>query len=125
AAAGPFETAHISAKNDAVIALRQAADDVSLVTSIDNRSVAAFVTLRDAAENVIASERSELAEKAGPLGAARLEVEAFARSLAPGVLLEFDWNPIVNGAGSHGSMGGLATWWWDEPDRAVIELSDS
>ena len=52
-------------------------------------------------------------------------MEAFARSLAPGVLLEFDWGPLVNGAGYNGSMGGYTTWWWDDPGRAVIQLSDS
>ena len=41
------------------------------------------------------------------------------------MLIEFDWSPVVNGAGYGGSMGGLTTWWWDEPDRALIELSDS
>ena len=124
-AAGPFETAHISAKNDAVIALRDAASAASAVTVIDSAAVDSFTALQAAADDVVASEKAELAEKAGPLLSARLEVEAFARSLAPGVLLEFDWNRIVNGVGEGGSMGGLTTWWWGGADRAVIELSDS
>lgn len=124
-AASAFETAHISARNDDVIALRTAASAVAATTTLDDTSVASFLSLQDAAAQVVASEQAELAEKAGPLANARLEVEAFARSLAPGVLLEFDWNPIVNNAGTNGSMGGLTTWWWDEPDRALIELSDS
>lgn len=123
--AAPFETAHISAKNDDVIALRNAAASVSELTTLDARSVSSFTALQNAAGQVVASESAELAEKAGPLQGVRLEVEAFARSLAPGVLLEFDWSPVVNGAGYNGSMGGLTTWWWDEPDRALIELSDS
>lgn len=125
AAAGTFEAAHISAKNDDVIALRDAASAASLTSALDDTAVSAFQALQDAAAQVVASEQVELAEKAGPLQAVRLEIEAWARSLAPGVLLEFDWNPIVNDAGSNGSMGGLTTWWWDEPDRAVIELSNS
>lgn len=125
AAAAAFETAHISAKNDDVIALRNAAAAVSELTTLDDTSVGSFTALQDAAGQVIASENAELAEKAGPLRGVRLEIEAFARSLAPGVLLEFDWSPLVNGAGYNGSMGGLTTWWWDDPDRAVIELSNS
>lgn len=123
--AGGFEAAHIAARNDDVIALRDAASTASSVTALDQRAVDAFIGLQDAAAQVVASEQAELAEKAGPLQQVRLEIEAFARSLAPGVLLEFDWNAIVNGAGGRGSMGGLTTWWWDEPDRALIELSNS
>ena len=124
-AAAPFEAAHLSAKNDDVIALRSAAETASGATSLDSAAVDTFVALQDAAAQVVTGEKAELAEKAGPLRGVRLEIEAFARSLAPGVLLEFDWNPIVNNAGYNGSMGGLTTWWWDEPDRAVIELSNS
>lgn len=124
-AATDFEAAHISAGNDAVIALREAATTAAGASTLDDTAVSSFVALQDAATQVVASEKDELSEKAGPLQTARLEIEAFARSLAPGVLMEFDWNPIVNGAGSNGSMGGLTTWWWDEPDRAVIELSNS
>lgn len=124
-AAPAFESAHLSAKNDAVIALRDAASRASGTTLLDASAVETLVSLQDAAAQVVATEQAELAEKAGPLQAARTEVEAFARSLAPGVLLEFDWNQIVNNAGYNGSMGGLTTWWWDDPDRAVIELSNS
>lgn len=124
-AAASFEGAHISARNTDVIALRTAATAASGASTLDDSVVTGFVALQDAAAQVVAGEKAELAEKAGPLRDVRLEIEAFARSLAPGVLLEFDWNPIVNNAGYNGSMGGLTTWWWDEPDRAVIELSNS
>jgi hypothetical protein len=124
-AASSFEAAHVSAGNDEIAALRAAALDVASLTSLDPEAAAAFGALQDAAARVLSSEQAELAEKAGPLLSSRLEVEAFARSLAPGVLLEFDWSPVVNGAGTDGSMGGLTTWWWDDPDRAQIQLSDS
>lgn len=124
-AASPFEAAHISAKNDAVIALRESATDLAGVTTIDQDAVTSFADLQDAAAQVVSSEQVELAEKAGPLLENRLAIEAFARSLAPGVLLEFDWNRIVNGVGDNGSMGGLTTWWWSTPGHAVIELSNS
>lgn len=124
-AASAFETAHVSARNDAIITLRDAATEASTITTIDDTAATAYTALQDAAAQVVATETAELAEKDGPLRGARLEIEAFARSLAPGVLLEFDWAPIVNGAGNNGSMGGYTTWWWDDPGRAIIELSDS
>ncbi|MCT1479971.1 hypothetical protein [Microbacterium sp. p3-SID336] len=123
--AAAFEAAHPSARNDAVIALRDAAADAAAVTVVDDTTATAYVALQAAATQVLTTEAAELAEKAGPLQRARLEVEAFARSLAPGVLLEFDWAPTVNGAGANGSMGGYTTWWWDQPGRAIIQLSDS
>lgn len=126
AAAPAFEAAHVSARNLDVIALRDAAEDVSYyATDLNDDAVQAYVGLTAAAGQVVASEQAELAEKAGPLMAKRLEAEAFARSLAPGVLLEFDWAPIVNGFGTGGGMGGLATWWYGDPGYATIALSDS
>lgn len=125
ATAGGLESAHVSARNDSVIALRGAVEDVSATVALDAQAVDAFSSLQVASARLVESENAELAEKAGPLLSARLEVEAFARSIAPGVLLEFDWAPIVNGYGYDGGMGGYTTWWWDEPGRAVIELSDS
>ncbi len=124
-AAAGFEKAHLSARNEAVIALRNAAADAAATTTLDAAAATTYLSLQGAAAEVVATEAQELAEKAGPLQNARLEIEAFARSLAPGVLLEFDWAPVVNGAGYNGSMGGYTTWWWDDPDRAIIELSNS
>lgn len=120
-----FEAAHLSARNDAVIALRTAAADAAATTAVDDTAATAYLALQTAASQVVATESAELAEKSGPLMGARLEIEAFARSLAPGVLLEFDWAPVVSGAGDNGSMGGYTTWWWDDPGRATIELSNS
>ena len=120
-----LESAHISARNDNVIALREAAEIATATIVIDQQAADSFSSLQTAAAQLIESENAELAEKAGPLYNARLEIEAFARSIAPGVLLEFDWAPIVNGYGNDGGMGGYTTWWWDEPGRAVILLSNS
>ena len=78
-----------------------------------------------AATAVQASHAAEEAEKAGPLYEQRTAVEAFARSIAGGVLLEFDWAPVVNGYGSGGSYGGTATWNVDDGGFSSIALSDS
>ncbi len=124
-AATAFEAAHLSARNDAVIGLREAATAAIATTTIDDVAVTTYSTLQSAAALVVSTEAEELAEKSGPLMNARLEIEAFARALAPGVLLEFDWAPVVNGVGYNGSMGGYTTWWWDDPGRSVIQLSNS
>lgn len=125
AAASGFEAAHLSARNDAVIALRDAAADATAATTLDEGTAAVYLALQTAAAQVVATESEELAEKAGPLLNARLEIEAFARSLAPGVLLDFDWAPVVSGAGYNGSMGGYTTWWWGDSGRATIAFSNS
>ncbi|WP_010204673.1 hypothetical protein [Salinibacterium sp. PAMC 21357] len=126
-AAGPaFEAAHLSARNDQVIAFRVAREDLDVFANgVDSASVDKMEILAAAAIAVTVSEQAELAEKAGPLEAQRFAAEAFARSLAGGVLLEFDWSPIVNGYGQGDSLGGLTTWWSQGDNRAVIELSDS
>ena len=124
-AAPGFEGAHLSARTETVIALRDAAAEATAATAVDEDAATAYLALQDAAAQVIATENEELAEKAGPLLDTRLEIETFARSLAPGVLLDFDWAPVVSGAGYDGSMGGYTTWWWGEKGRATIALSNS
>lgn len=51
--------------------------------------------------------------------------EALARSIAGGVLLEFEWQPMVNGCGDGGSAGGLATWNSGHGGYSTITLSNS
>lgn len=124
-AAGAFESAHVSARNTDIIALRRAAERLSRAAALDATSAEAYAELESAAAQMLSSEQAELAEKQGPLHDARVEIEAFARDLAPGVLLDFDWSPLVNGYGEADSMGGYATWWYGEPGYANLELSDS
>ena len=125
AAADAFETAHVSARNVDIIALRHAAGWLTDAVDLDASVTDAYVELEGAASQMLASEQAEIAEKQGPLYDARIEIEAFARGLAPGVLLDFDWSPLVNGYGESDSMGGYATWWYSDPGHANIELSDS
>ncbi|MGB4134981.1 MAG: hypothetical protein WA971_00335 [Microbacterium sp.] len=121
-----IEAANIDARLDPILALRDAGASVRRNSSAFNvRTADTLQELDEAVAQVKASAAEELAKKSGPLGDSRRDAEAFARSLTPGILLEFIWEPIVNGYGSDGSMGGVTTWWWDEPYRASIELSDS
>lgn len=125
-ASAAFEAAHVSARNTAIVALRNAAERVHASDEVlDGTVQSAYLDLETAAAQMLASEKAEIAEKSGPLYNARLEVEAFARSLAPGVLLDFDWSERVNGFGYGDSMGGYATWWYQGPGYATIELSNS
>lgn len=125
-AASEFEAAHVSARNSDIIALRGAATSLSATAPAwDESSASSYSELERAATAMLESEQAELAEKQGGLRDARLEIEAFARELAPGVLLDFDWSTFVNGFGDSDSMGGYATWWYGEPGYATIELSNS
>lgn len=125
-AAAGFESQHVAARNLEIIALRDAAAALSAsADGLDRGSISAYASLQAAADQVLASEQAELTEKAGPLREARLQVEAFARDLAPGVLLDFDWAVLVNGYGYGDSMGGYTTWWYGDPGYATIQLSDS
>lgn len=125
-AAEQFEADHISARNPDIVALRSAAGRVlDAVDTLDSAASAAYSDLETAVTQMLASEHAELLEKAGPLNDARFEVETFARSLAPGLLLDFDWSPLVNGFGYSDSMGGYATWWYGDPGYANIDLSNS
>lgn len=125
-AATGFEAAHISARNLDIIALRTAAEKLQQSEStLDETTASSYTDLENAASQMLTSEQAEIAEKGGPLYNARLEIEAFARALAPGVLLDFDWSELVGGYGYADSMGGYATWWYGDPGYATIELSNS
>ncbi|WP_243225937.1 hypothetical protein [Microbacterium sp. CIAB417] len=124
AAAADLEAAHVNARNPEIVALRASAADVTVaVTTLDADAVSRYAQLESAAAALLESEQAELAEKAGPLHDARVEIEAFARSLAPDVLLDFDWSPTVPGYDGP-SNGGWTTWWYGDPGYATIALSD-
>ena len=127
-AAAAVEARFVSARTGDLIALRKAATALATsATAPDQTTAAAFTSLESAVARVRTSQEAELAEKAGPLMQTRLEIEAFARSIAGGVLLDFDWAPEVNGFGGAGGIGGLTS--WNAGDGAggfaTITLSDS
>ena len=124
-AAQAYEAAHVSARNVDILSLRDAAARLAVSDELDTTVADDYAELESAAAAMLVSEQAELAEKQGPFRDARVQAEAFARGLAPGVLLDFDWSAHVNGFGDGDSMGGLATWWHGDPGYATIELSDS
>ena len=123
AAASDLEAAHVNARNPEIIAVRAAAEAAAGVAQLDAETATRYAELESAAAAMLESEQAELAEKAGPLYGSRVEIEAFARSLAPGVLLDFDWAPTVPGYDGS-SYGGWTTWWYGDPGYSTIALSD-
>lgn len=117
------ESANFSAENPPHLAFRAAVADLDIAT--DDAIADYLVGYLDAAHALEASHAEEIAEKSGPLLDLRLAVEDFARSIAGGVLLDFDWAVTVNGYGTGGSYGGTSYWNSAEGGYATITLSDS
>ncbi len=121
--AAGVESANFSAENAPRLNFR---DAVAALEDGDDEAVAeGLLGYLDAARALEASHADEIAEKSGPLLDSRLAVEEFARSIAGGALLEFDWAPTVNGYGTGGSYGGTSYWWSDRGGYATVTLSDS
>lgn len=114
-----------SATNDARIALREVAATLTSPVELSTASATTVSTYVAQAKRLQASHAAEEAEKAGALYERRRVVEDFARSIAGGVMLDFDWAPIVNGFGDRGSHGGTATWNTAHGGFSTITLSDS
>lgn len=125
AAASALEAANVSAKTGPVLDLREHAAAVAEQDKIGPGTASAFALYAQSAKDIVLSAQGELAEKQGPLYDTRLEIEAFARSISGGVVLDFDWAPIVNGYGGRSGMGGLATWDASRGGFSTITLSDS
>ena len=125
--AAAIDAANGSARNADRIELRKA---IELVTAVagstwNNDTIGRVERYVAAAAAVQASHAAEEAEKAGPLYDRRVAVEAFARSIAGGVLLEFDWAPEVIGYGLNGSYAGTATWNAYDGGFSSISLTNS
>ncbi|GAA5151979.1 hypothetical protein GCM10025768_19260 [Microbacterium pseudoresistens] len=115
-----------SAENESILQLRSTADALAdASSSLDDDAQAAFKAFDDAVVAARSSYQAELDSKAGPLLETRLEVEDYARTLAPGVLMDFDWSVLVNGLGVGGWLSGQTWWHYDRGGYATIELSDS
>ncbi|MFB6610477.1 hypothetical protein ACFCVO_09165 [Agromyces sp. NPDC056379] len=122
--AAAVEAANGSARNVERIEFRNSVEQ--LASSTWGYDAAARIDAYVAAAAALqATHAAEEAEKAGPLYDRRVAVEAYARSIAGGVLLEFDWAPIVIGYGDNGSAGGTATWDTWEGGLSTITLSNS
>ena len=125
AAASALEAANVSARAETLLDFRDAASTVAAQTGLGPDEAVAFSVYASRAASLKQSAQAELAEKAGPLLATRLEIEAYARSISGGVVLDFDWAPIVAGAGGALGIGGTATWNSARGGFSTITLSHS
>ncbi|WP_139417872.1 hypothetical protein [Agromyces laixinhei] len=123
--AAAIEAANGSARNIERIEYRNTVEELASATTWDHDAAARIDQYVAAANALQSTHAAEEAEKAGPLYDRRVAVEAYARSIAGGVLLEFDWAPIVIGYGENGSAGGTATWDTWEGGLSTITLSNS
>lgn len=125
--AAAAEAANVPADNDAVLDLRYAVDQVRQRASpFQPRVSADYTALAQAVQKLQESHAATLASESGPLEQSRLDLEAFARSLAPGLLLDFEWADLINGLGeSNGYLSGETAWWYDRGGYATIRLSNS
>jgi hypothetical protein len=97
--------------------------DGTRATGIPAASAAGFTELVTAVSDVRASHAAEEARRlAFPL---RGEIEAFARSLAFGVTLDFAWAYEVAGVTSDGWYAGTAEFWQEGGGWGHITLSES
>ncbi|MET0735512.1 MAG: hypothetical protein ABWY55_07710 [Microbacterium sp.] len=124
-AAAALEAANISARTAAVLDFRDAAAAASAQTQVDSAAAVDFSSYAARATVLKESAQAELAEKAGRLLGTRLEIEAYARSIAGGVVLDFDWAPTVAGTGGREGIGGTATWNTGRGGFSTITLSHS
>lgn len=125
--AASAESANVPATNEAVLALRAAVDEVKRrAAPFQPRASADYANLARALQSLRDSHAATLAAESGPLEQPRLELEAFARSLAPGILMDFEWADLINGKGeANGYLSGEAAWWYDRGGYATIRLSNS
>ncbi|MFB7842082.1 hypothetical protein [Microbacterium sp. NPDC056052] len=121
------EAANVPADNDAVLEVRAAAAEVTQRASpFQPRVSADYGALAQAVQRLQDSHAATLAAESGPLAPSRLDLEAFARSLAPGILMDFEWADLINGMGeSNGYLSGETSWWYDRGGHATIRLSNS
>ncbi|GAA3635933.1 hypothetical protein GCM10022200_19070 [Microbacterium awajiense] len=125
AAADALEAEHISARATVMLDFVEAAQRAAGQERAGSGAELAFTAYANAAEALQTSSAAELAEKAGPLLETRLTIEEYARSIAGGVTLDFDWAPVVNGVGGFLGMAGTATWNTGRGGFSTITLSDS
>ena len=105
AVAGGILPANPSVANGPHVAFLRVLVDLKKEDGLDQHAVEMLTEYVARAAAVSASHAAEEAEKAGPLYGLRAEVEAYARSISGGALLDFNWQPTVIGY----NMAGTAT----------------
>ncbi|MFE6733281.1 hypothetical protein [Microbacterium sp. NPDC057650] len=126
AAVPAIEKASVDSRFAPIIELRKADDEVkNSGDRLDENASASMLRLDKAVTAVRASATTELAAKAGPLYDTRRKIEAYARSISGGVLLEFVWTDRLLGQGAGQSGAGTATWDANDGGTSHITLTNS
>lgn len=112
---------YASARNTARDALNRSAERLGWTEwPAAETELASYVT---AVGELKSSQDAELAEKSGSLLDTRLAAEEYARSIAGGVMLDFDWADIVIGYGWGDSMAGTAEGTWYSPSEVYSTIT--
>ncbi|WP_173922258.1 hypothetical protein [Agromyces sp. Marseille-P2726] len=117
--------ANPSATNRTRIPVQRIIDDTRDDAGPPAHSATAFTALVQAVDALRASHAAEEARKLEPEYPMRAEIEAFARSIAGGVALDFVWAHHVNGLSSDGWYSGTAQFWPTDGGWAEINLTHS
>lgn len=124
--AGQIENDNRPSPNEGVLSLREGAARLAAASSFDEPIAEAFVGYAATAQKVRDGHTATLAAEAGPLQDARQQIEDFARSLVPGVLLDFEWADRVNDlGGDNGYLSGETLTPIQSGEYATIRLSNS
>ncbi|SFR54600.1 hypothetical protein SAMN04488591_1891 [Microbacterium azadirachtae] len=124
--AAQIENDNRPSPNEGVLALRDLGARLSAATSFDEDVAHGFREYAATAQKVRDGHTATLAAEAGPLQDARQQIEDFARSLVPGVLLDFEWADRVNDlGGDNGYLSGETLTPIQSGEYATIRLSNS
>ncbi len=124
--AAQIENDNRPSPNAGVLAMRDLAAKLVATTSFDEEVAQGFRDYAASIQKVRDGHAATLAAEAGPLQGARQEIEDFARGLAPGVLLDFEWADRVNDlGGDNGYLSGETVWPTTWGQYATIRLSNS
>ena len=124
--AAQIENDNRPSPNQGVLTMRDLAANLVATTSFDEQVAQGFRDYAASIQKVRDGHAATLAAEAGPLQGARQEIEDFARGLAPGVLLDFEWADRVNDlGGDNGYLSGETVWPTTRGQYATIRLSNS
>lgn len=124
--AAQIENDNRPSPNEGVLTLRAMGEKLVAATAFDEPIARDFVGFAATAQKVRDGRAATLAAEAGPLQGARQEIEDFARSLVPGVLLDFEWADRVNDlGGDNGYLSGETLTPVESGQYATIRLSNS
>lgn len=114
-----------SATNHSYRVLKEAAEGAAALTRMSSRTTGLVADIVEARNAMAASHALKEDAKSGPLHTVRDEVEAFARSIAGGVRIDFTWQDIVIGHGQGRTAAGTATWDTADSGYSSITLTNS